>query len=281
MTPLRDTGRPDPSDPSDPSDPTGSVGLSGLSGLFDPSGLSDAFDRAAPRYDRLTAVNPGYRADLRRSARRLALPGRGAGLRLLDLGCGTGASTKALLAAAPDAEIVAMDASAGMLARAAAKRWPAGVTFVHAPVERLAEAAVTGPFDAVFAAYLFRNLADPDAGLATARDLLVPGGRLAVHEYTLSGRAAHRAVWRAVCAAVVEPAGALAGDRGLYRYLRRSVLEFDTAGAFAGRVAAAGFRDVRALPMPGWSTGIVHTFVGRAPSVRARTAAGATRTAAR
>ncbi|MFV2121933.1 ubiquinone biosynthesis methyltransferase UbiE, partial [Streptomyces sp. Act-28] len=46
--------------------------------------LATAFDRAAPAYDRLTAVNPGYHADLRRSARRLRLPDRGAGLRLLD-----------------------------------------------------------------------------------------------------------------------------------------------------------------------------------------------------
>lgn len=245
------------------------------------SALSAAFDHAAPRYDRLTAFNPGYRADLRRSARRLALPGRGAGLRVLDLGCGTGASTAALLAAAPEAEIVAVDASAGMLARASAKRWPAGVRFVRAPAERLAQAGVGGPFDAVLAAYLFRNLADPDAGLAAVRDLLVPGGRLAVHEYTLSGRPAHRAVWKAVCSGVVQPAGALAGDRGLYRYLRSSVLEFDDAAAFAGRMRDAGFGGVRTLPMPGWSTGIVHTFVGRAPTVPARAGRGAERAPAR
>ncbi|MYR60553.1 ubiquinone biosynthesis methyltransferase UbiE, partial [Streptomyces sp. SID625] len=48
--------------------------------------LARAFDHAAPTYDRLTALNPGYRTDLRRSARRLRLPGGGAGLRVLDLG---------------------------------------------------------------------------------------------------------------------------------------------------------------------------------------------------
>ncbi|BBA95433.1 putative methyltransferase [Actinacidiphila reveromycinica] len=245
-----------------------------------PSGLSAAFDRAAAGYDRLTAFNPGYRADLARSARRLGLPGSGAGLRVLDLGCGTGTSTAALLSAAPGAEVVAVDASAGMLARASAKRWPAGVRFVHAPAERLSEAGVAGPFDAVLAAYLFRNLADPDAVLASVRDLLVPGGRLAVHEYTLSGRPVHRMVWRAVCAAVVEPAGALTGDRGIYRYLRRSVLGFDTAGAFARRMELAGYTGVRALPMPGWSTGIVHTFVGRTPLARREDARGAGQTAA-
>lgn len=95
--------------------------------------LTAAFDRAAPGYDRLLAANPGYHAQLRRSARRLGLPGRGAGLRLLDLGCGTGASTAALLTVAPEAEIVAVDRPAGMMARAAAKPWPAGVRFVRAP----------------------------------------------------------------------------------------------------------------------------------------------------
>ncbi|WP_329129691.1 class I SAM-dependent methyltransferase [Streptomyces sp. NBC_01476] len=227
--------------------------------------LSAAFDHAAAGYDRLTAFNPGYHAGLRRSARRLRLPGGGAGLHLLDLGCGTGASTAALLAVAPRARITAVDASLGMLAGARAKRWPPGVRFVHAPVELLAGAGVEGPFDGALAAYLFRNVTDPDAVLGAVRELLAPGGRLAVHEYTLSGRPVHRAVWNTVCSTVVQPAGALSGDRELYRYLRRSVLEFDTAPAFAGRLAAAGFEAVRALPMPGWQTGIVHTFLGRTP----------------
>ncbi|MFE5846957.1 class I SAM-dependent methyltransferase [Streptomyces niveus] len=225
--------------------------------------LAAAFDHAALSYDRLVTANPGYHAHLRRSARRLRLPRGGAGLRLLDLGCGTGASTAALLAAAPHAEIVAVDASAGMLARAATKRWPAGVSFVHAPVERLADAGVVGPFDGVFAAYLFRNVSDPDGTLAAVRSLLRPGGRLGVHEYALGGRAVDRAVWTAVCKGIVLPAGRLAGDADLYRHLWRSVVEFDTASGFADRLRRAGFAEVRVLPMPGWQTGIVHTFVGR------------------
>ncbi|MFF8657393.1 class I SAM-dependent methyltransferase [Streptomyces huasconensis] len=227
--------------------------------------LSAAFDHAARTYDRLVAANPGYHAHLRRSARRLGLPDGGAGLRVLDLGCGTGASTAALLRAAPLAEIVAVDASRGMLDRAKAKRWPPGVCFVHAAAESLDRAGVEGPFDAVFAAYLFRNLADPDAVLAAARELLAPRGRLGVHEYTLSGRTRDRAVWTAVCNGVVLPAGTLTGDRRLYRHLFRSVVDFDTAAAFAARVRRAGFRDVRVLPMPGWQTGIAHTVTASAP----------------
>jgi ubiquinone/menaquinone biosynthesis C-methylase UbiE len=216
--------------------------------------LAAAFDHASRSYDTLVAANPGYHAHLRRSARRLGLPNGGSALRVLDLGCGTGASTAALAAVLPGAEITAVDASAGMLERAAAKPWRDGVTFMQAPAERLAEAGVRGPYDAVFAAYLFRNVADPDAVLSSVREALVPGGRLAVHEYTLSGRAAHRAVWTGVCRGLV-----------LYRHLWRSVVEFDTAGDFAGRVRAAGLRDVRVLPLPGWQTGITHTIVARRP----------------
>ncbi|MGW1619994.1 class I SAM-dependent methyltransferase [Streptomyces sp. NPDC002172] len=225
--------------------------------------LAAAFDHASRSYDTLVAVNPGYHAHLRRSVRRLGLPGRGQGLRLLDLGCGTGASTAALRCVLPAADVTAVDASAGMLRRAAAKSWADGVTFVHAPAERLSEAGVRGPFDAVFAAYLLRNVTDPDAVLAAVHGLLRPGGRLAVHEYTLRGRRADRAVWTLVCRGVVQPVATLLGDGPLYRHLWRSVVEFDTAGRFARRLGAAGFDQVRALPLPGWQTGITHTFVAR------------------
>ncbi|WP_367125575.1 methyltransferase domain-containing protein [Streptomyces phytohabitans] len=227
--------------------------------------LASAFDDAARAYDLLTALNPGYTADLLRSARRLRLPGGGAGLRVLDLGCGTGASTRALLRAAPHASVTAVDASAGMLARARAKPWPARVCFRQLAAERVAEEE--GPFDAVFAGYLFRNVTDPDEVLASVRHLLRPGGRLAVHEYSLSGGAAHRALWTAVCRGVIVPAGTLTGDGGLYRHLWRSVLAFDTAPAFAGRLARAGFTGVRVLPVAGWQTGLVHTFVAGNGSV--------------
>ena len=142
-----------------------------------------AFDVGAAAYDRLVGANPGYHDHLRISARRMRIPDGGRGLRLLDAGCGTGASTAALLEAAPHAQIVAVDASAGMLEQAAAKSWPETVRFVHTPIEALEQAGVSGPFDGILAAYLLRNLADPDAQLSRFRELLRPGATLAVHEF--------------------------------------------------------------------------------------------------
>ena len=230
-----------------------------------------AFDTAAFAYDRLTGANPGYREHLRLSAARLGLPDGGRGLRVLDAGCGTGASTAALLAVAPHAQVTALDASAGMLAQAQAKPWPPTVSFVRAPVEELAAAGVRGPFDAVFAAYLIRNLPDPDAVLRQLLGLIRPGGTLAVHEYSVADSRRAQVVWQAVSLGVIIPAGKLLalghgrGDAGLYRYLRRSVAGFDGAARFRRRLEAAGFTDVRSATVPGWQRGIVHTFLARRP----------------
>ena len=222
-----------------------------------------AFDAGAFAYDRLVGANPGYHAPLRLSARRMRLPDDGRGLRLLDAGCGTGASTAALLAVAPHAEITAIDASGAMLARARAKSWPPSVTFLRTPVEELAAAGVRGPFDGILAAYLIRNVPDPDAVLRQLHDLLWPGGTLAVHEYSVRDSWTARAVWQAVCLSVIIPAGRLAtGDDSLYRYLRDSVDRFDGASRFRRRLRTAGFTGVHSETVPGWQRGIVHTFLG-------------------
>lgn len=225
-----------------------------------------AFDAGAAAYDRLVGANPGYHRHLRCSARRMRLPGGGRGLRLLDAGCGTGASTAALFAAAPHAEIIAVDASAGMLAQARRKNWPSTVHFVHSPVEDLASSGVSGPFDGIFAAYLIRNLADPDGQLRALRALLKPGGTFAAHEYSVRDSLPATLVWHAVCWSIIIPAGRLVtGDATLYRHLWRSVTSFDGARRFRRRLADAGFTAVHSETMTGWQRGVVHTFLATNP----------------
>jgi ubiquinone/menaquinone biosynthesis C-methylase UbiE len=226
-----------------------------------------AFDAGAAAYDGLVDANPGYHRHLRMSAERMRLAGGGKGLRLLDAGCGTGASTAALLSVAPQAEIVAVDASSGMLAEATAKRWPPTVRFIHSRIEDLAAAGVDGPFDGIFAAYLLRNLSDPDYQLREFATLLRPGATLAVHEYSVRDSRIATATWNAVCATIIIPMGKLrSGDAGLYRYLRRSVNDFDGAERFRQRLRDNGFANVRSETVPGWQRDIVHTFLAEAPA---------------
>ena len=231
-----------------------------------PTDIPAAFDAGAAAYDKLVGANPGYHVHLRISAQRMRLQDQGRGLRLLDAGCGTGASTAALLAVAPQAEIVAVDGSAGMLAQASAKQWPPSVRFVHSRIEDLAAAGVHGPFDGILAAYLLRNLPDPDAQLSAFRRLLRPGATLAVHEYSVRDSLLAAAIWNTVCAAIIIPSGRLrSGDAALYKYLRRSVNGFDGAAAFRDRLRANGFTAVGSETMPGWQRNIVHTFLAEAP----------------
>lgn len=228
--------------------------------------VPEAFDAGADAYDGLVGANPGYHRHLRLSAQRMELPNGGRGLNLLDIGCGTGASTAALLRAAPHARITGVDGSAGMLAQARTKAWPSTVTFVQSRAEDLTQAGVTGPFDGILAAYLVRNLPDPDPVLRALLAQLKPGGVFAAHEYSVRDSRRAAAVWNLVCSAVIIPAGRVrTGDAELYRYLRRSVNQFDGAAKFRNRLQRNGFVEVRSLGMPGWQNGVVHTFLGRAP----------------
>jgi ubiquinone/menaquinone biosynthesis C-methylase UbiE len=174
----------------------------------------------------------------------------------------------AVLGATPAEPLVGVDASAGMLDQARRKRWPGGVRFVHGRAEDVATlAADAAPLDGIFAAYLFRNVAERDATLAAVRELLAPGGTLVVQEYSVAGRPSAQAVWTAVCWLVVIPLALLTSGRArLYRYLWRSVLDFDSVERFSERLRGAGFTDVEVSTVGGWQRGILHTFAARRPA---------------
>ncbi|MCC6873276.1 MAG: class I SAM-dependent methyltransferase [Sandaracinaceae bacterium] len=226
------------------------------------------FDRIAGSYDLMTGMNPGYHRHLRMSAERLEL--EGSRPRILDLCCGTGLSTEALAAVYPRAELVALDASAGMLEVARRKPVLRGARFIHGDATDPRAAGVDGDFDGVLMAYGLRNLPDPDRGLANIIALLRPGGRLCLHEYSVRGSWRSRLVWDAVCWGIIVPGGMLtARGSGIYRYLRRSVVDFDSVTELEARMKGAGFTKVWTGPMDGWQRGIVHSFVGTKPSGRA------------
>jgi ubiquinone/menaquinone biosynthesis C-methylase UbiE len=226
--------------------------------------LSRAFDRVAASYDRMTVLNPSYFRHLRRSARRLGLRPTA---RILDLCCGTGRSTEALVRTYPAADVVALDASEGMLAVARGKRWSPRVRFVLGDATDPGAAGCGGPYDGILMAYGIRNVPDPDRCLANLLDLLAPGGAICFHEYSVADSRRARLLWQVVSRAVIAPLGVLtARETQIYRYLRKSVMAFDGVRAFEARLRRAGFVEVRTEPMDGWQRGIVHSFLGRRPS---------------
>ena len=160
--------------------------------------VPDAFDEAAARYDLMVALNPGYHRHLRSAADALArrLPARAGRRRLVDLGCGSGASTRASCAVCrPRGQafsVIGVDASAGMLDQARAKSWPPGVRFEVGMAEELGVGPRPGVWasrcDGVLAAYLFRNVTERDKVLARGlRPARAASGTLVVQEYSVAG----------------------------------------------------------------------------------------------
>ena len=236
----------------------------------------EAFDEVADRYDLMVGLNPGYHSHLRSAAEALLERVSQPAQQLADLGCGSGASTRALVdavhARGVPARIIGIDASAGMLDQARAKSWPPGVSFEVGMAEELAFAreswGLSNPVPGVFAAYLFRNVTERDKVLAAVFDLLAEEGTFVVQEYSVGGSRLAAAIWSLVCWSVVIPLSWLTSRQTrLYRYLWRSVLAFDSVDTFVDRLYAAGFVDVQVRTVSGWQHNILHTFRARKPAV--------------
>ena len=183
----------------------------------------EAFDEAAPRYDLMVALNPGYHRHLRSAADSLveAMSARSGpksrpavgGRELLILvadrvrrpePCNDHWRSAGL---APD--VVGIDASAGMVDQARSKSWPASIRFEVGMAEELVSAreqwGLSEPRRGAFAAYLFRNVTERDKVLAEVHDLLSDDGVLVVQEYSVAGSRRAAAIWSIVCWLVVIP----------------------------------------------------------------------------
>ena len=104
---------------------------------------------------------------------------------IVDLGCGTGAGTFALLRQFPSAEVLALDASVDHLDRLQRKAEADGTADRVRPVrvDLDADWPDLGRPDLVWASASMHHLTDPDRTLGKVHDLLAPDGIFAVVEF--------------------------------------------------------------------------------------------------
>ena len=209
------------------------------------------FAEIAPRYDFVNRLLSGGIDVWWRHVTVSRAPPPSAGA-ILDCCTGTGDLALAYAAqAGPGVRIVASDFCRPMLDRGAEKSARAGRAIEWIEADAMALPFPDRSFDLVTVAFGLRNIADTARGLAEMARVLVPGGRLAILEFSLPANRLVRGfyLWyfRRILPLVGNAVARNASDA--YTYLNKSVEEFPSGDALAALVRAAGFDRVEQVPL--------------------------------
>jgi len=140
--------------------------------------------------------------------------GVGPGMRVLDLGCGTGdVSFLAARLVGPTGTVLGVDRSAEAVATATDRAGQAGIDNVSFTVADLAELELAAPVDALVGRLVLLYLDDPAATLRRLLGLLEPGGVVAFQEMDMGA-----ATWEPDC-----PLFATTGDRVVQTFARAGI----------------------------------------------------------
>ena len=212
--------------------------------------VQQMFDAIAPRYDLLNHVLSANvdRLWWWRTARRFRTVLERPDAAVLDICCGTGDMTMALLKHRPAGArpILAADFARGMLSRGARKfgagERKAGQAYaVPLEADALHLPLRSGSLDLIVSAFGFRNLANYEAGLREFNRVLKPGGQLGILDFSepggLMGKA-YAVYFRRVLPAIGR---AICGEDGPYSYLPRSVGSFPPPADLLGMMEATGY----------------------------------------
>ena len=209
--------------------------------------VQQMFDTIAPTYDRANhLLSFGLdRLWWRRAARALRPLLLNQRAQVLDLCCGTGDMTAALLAHRPDGAepLLGGDFSPQMLARARLKHARGDARFVE--VDALHLPFPSSSFNLVTFAFGFRNLANYADGLAEVHRILKPGGEIAILECNQPGGLTgllYSLYFKRILPLL---GGLISGSPGAYRYLPASVERFPRPPRMLQLMEAAGFQNAR------------------------------------
>jgi len=204
-----------------------------------PHEVASMFDAVARRYDITNdLLSLGQDRRWRRAVVDAVAPQRGE--RVLDLAAGTGTSSEPFAIAG--ANVVPCDFSLGMLR--VGKRTRPGLAFTAGDATRLPFASAS--FDAVTISFGLRNVADPDAALHEMARVTRSGGRLVVCEFSHPTSRLFRTVYVEYLMRALPPVARLASSNpDAYVYLAESIRAWPDQMALAGRIAGAGWSQVR------------------------------------
>ena len=221
------------------------------------------FDGISGRYDLLNRLlSMGIDIRWRRVALRM-LRERGIPGRVLDVATGTADLALALAADLPEAEVIGVDLSEGMLGVGRQKVERNGlrarVRLEQADAENLP--FEDGAFDAVTVAFGVRNFENLDKGLGELQRVLRPGGHLMVLEFSRPTSPLVKGLMNLYSRSLMPALGGwLSKDRAAYAYLPASVQVFPEGDAFEERLQRAGLQPLRQRRL---SMGISSVYIAR------------------
>lgn len=233
--------------------------------LDNKSAVPGEFNKIARRYDMATGFSQGYMYDLETSASLLEVKENEL---VMDLCCGTGKSSQALLPYIDTGMIIGVDNSEDMLAEARKKfyRQIAGgnMRFIQNDAMQLEFADET--FDKIFMAYGLRNMPDYELCVDNLYRILKPGGKLVIHDYSLSDNRWSKYYWWFLGYLFILPfCTLLTGSSRIFSYLIKSVSRFLTPSQAEDLLRRKGFTSVRTHAHKGWRKPILKAFVAEKP----------------
>lgn len=202
------------------------------------------FNKTAPDYDRMEAIlGLGTGSSYRR--RTLLLAGLKPGMKVLDVGMGTGLVARQAASIVGDpSRITGVDPSPGMIQSA---KLPAGVKVVEGRAEQIP--LPDGGFDFLSMGYALRHISDLAVAFAEFHRVLKPGGKLCILELTPpKGKIANALVKWYFRHAVPALGRLVSKDKDtsqLWRYYWDTIEACASPASVMKTLTAAGFTNVR------------------------------------
>jgi demethylmenaquinone methyltransferase/2-methoxy-6-polyprenyl-1,4-benzoquinol methylase len=201
------------------------------------------FDSIAPRYDLLNHLLSSNvdRLWWWMAARRFKAVLADPSAAILDVCCGTGDMTMALLKHRPRGArpILAVDFARNMLSRGSRKFSGRGAVALEADALHLP--LRDGSVDLIVTAFGFRNLANYEAGLREFHRVLKPGGQLGILEFSTPGGLIGKAYSFYFLRVLPAVGRIVCGKDGSYNYLPTSVDNFPPPPELLSMMRTEGF----------------------------------------